>query len=447
MPISSASRWSLGVVRSRNGVVVPKRQFPGYHPGVADPGDPTVTITMHGWAHGGDAVGRLPDGRACFVPFTLPGERVEVNVRRLYKRHATADLVRVIEESPHRVQPPCPYYGDCGGCQLQHIAPAHQLQLKAQVLTEQLQRIGKVADPPVRGVRAPSGPWPSGYRAWARMAVDDEGRLGFRRARSHDVIPIDACLLLDRRTQAVRDAVGDGWTGAEEVTLTTGADDAVVAVAGAPDLASLPEGPFGLVVGADRSTSDRGPDKVTIMVLGHALQASAGTFFQAGPGCAESLVTAVMDVTDVGPGDTVWDLYAGGGLLSVFLAAAGASVTAVEADPVACADATANLAEHNARVITSTVEKVLPQLLVDTVDVIVLDPPRRGANADVCRTIAKAGARQIVYVACDPAALSRDTVTLRDEGYDLTSVDGLDLFGHTAHVEAVAVFRPHLSSR
>lgn len=411
-------------------------------PRVADPGDETVTITMHGWAHGGEAVGRLPDGRACFVPYTLPGERVEVRVRRLYKRHATADLVRVIDESPHRVQPPCPYFGACGGCQLQHVAPAQQLTLKAQVLSEQLQRIGRVTDPPVRGVTAPQRAWPTGYRAWARMAVDEEGRLGFRQARSHDVQPIDRCLLLDGPTQQLRDKVGDEWREGEEVTLTTGSDGAMVMVTGNADLDRLPEGPFGVVVTSNgAAATHREPDQVHITVHGVALRASADAFFQAGPGCAEALVTAVLDVSDVGPGDTVWDLYAGGGLLSVFLADRGASVTAVEADPVAGADAVANLVDHDGRVVTATVEDALP-LLDRPVDVIVLDPPRRGAGTVVCREITGAGARQIVYVACDPAALARDTVTLRQAGYDLVSVDGLDLFGHTAHIEAVAVFRP-----
>jgi tRNA/tmRNA/rRNA uracil-C5-methylase (TrmA/RlmC/RlmD family) len=410
----------------------------------------TATIELHGWAHGGEAVGRLPDGRACFVAGALPGEAVRVAVRTLHKRHATADLLEVVRPSPHRVVPPCPYVPRCGGCQLQHADPAHQLELKVRVVTEQLQRIGRIPDPPVRGIAAPPGGWPAGYRAWARMAVAPDGRLGFRRARSHEVEPIDRCLLLTEAAQALRDAAGDRWAGAEEVALMAGEDAGVVtahlpgAAGGGPDpSATAPAGAFGVAVRRGRDVVvRREPGAVAMTVDGARVQASAGTFFQAGPAAAELLVRTVVAAADVRPGDRVLDLYAGVGLLGTALARRGARVVAVESNPAATADAVVNARGLDVDVRTGDVAAALAGMAPGDVDVIVLDPPRTGARADVCTAVAATGPRRIVHVACDPAALARDVRSLIDLGHDLVAVDVLDLFGHTAHVEAVATLVP-----
>lgn len=408
------------------------------------PADDTVTIELHGWAHGGEAVGRLPDGRACFVPYALPGETVLVRVTKRYKRHATADLVAVITPSPHRVAPPCPFYGACGGCQLQHADPTHQLQLKTRVLVEQLTRIGRQTDPPVTPVVAPPGAWPDGYRSWARMAVAPDGRLGFRRRGSHDVEPIPHCLLMTPEAHALRQAAGDAWSGATEVVLSAGEGDGVLAVTPGPQgLPSVPEGHFGVAISrpdGDGTVPERDPDHVDVTVHGVHLRASAGAFFQAGPGGAAALVTMVMDAVGPVEGLQVLDLYAGVGLFSAFLARAGARVVAVEANTAATDDARRNLAGLDVEVLTDTVEAALADL--PGADVVVLDPPRSGAKAPVCQAIADLRPRRIVYVACDPAALARDVATLDDLGYRLVGVAGLDLFGHTAHVEAVAVLEP-----
>ncbi|MGI9018861.1 MAG: class I SAM-dependent RNA methyltransferase [Euzebya sp.] len=398
---------------------------------MSDPEAQTFVISLDGWAHGGEAVGRLPDGRACFVPYAIPGETVEVRIRTQHKRHVTADLLNVVEPSPHRVQPPCPYYGSCGGCQLQHVAVDHQLSLKQRVLTEQLQRIGKEADPPVRGVSGPVGAWPQEYRVWARMAVDPQGRLGFRMPRSHQVQAVAECLLFTPETQRLRETAGDDWAGADEVMLMAGDGGTMISVSGPAQVAGSSQGSVRMQVGAENFT------------------ASAGAFFQAGPAGALALAQAVIRVAEVRAGDRVLDLYSGVGLLSVFLARAGASVVAVESNAVAAADAVSNCANQDVTVLTATVEEALAGVSMGgvsmggvsgDVDLVVLDPPRSGAKAQVCSRMADLAPRRIIYVACDPAALARDTLTLRQHGYRLTSVDGLDLFGHTAHVEAVASF-------
>jgi predicted RNA-binding protein with TRAM domain len=166
-------------------------------------------IDLDGITHGGEAVGRLPDGKACFVPYAIPGERVRVEVVEERKRWARARVVEVVRPSPERVTAPCPYFGQdkCGGCQLQHLAPAAQPALKRRIVTEQLARIGRIVDPPVAETVVVR---PFGYRNRARFGVDAQGRLGYRRAQSHDLVPIDRCLLLTDQAQKVRDEAGDG---------------------------------------------------------------------------------------------------------------------------------------------------------------------------------------------------------------------------------------------
>lgn len=377
-----------------------------------------VDVRTHGWAHGGEAVARLPDGRACFVADALPDEVVRMRVTRSARRWARATVVEVLEASPDRVEPPCPHVDACGGCQLQHIAPARQLELKARVLREQLQRVGGLTDLPPIVVRRPLGPWPEGYRAWARMAIAATGRPGFRRRRSSQVEPIERCLLLGERVQALADQLGSDGRPGSEVLLVAG-DEA------------------GLVLRDDAAPADRA---VTLTVGPQAFRVSAGAFFQSGPGAALTLAQAVVAAAEVAPGDHVVDLYAGGGLLSCFLARTGTSVLAVEADPRAAADAVANTAGLPVEVVAASVETVVDDL--GRPDVIVLDPPRRGAGQALTERLARLGARRIVYVSCDPPALARDAAVLAAEGYALVAVDGLDLFAHTAHVEAVATFDP-----
>ena len=386
-----------------------------------------VELEISGMAHGGEAVGRLPDGRVCFVPYTLPGERVRVRVVEQRKRYARGELLEVLRAAPERVAAPCPHFGPgrCGGCQLQHVAADAQAQLKGGIVRDLLERIGKVKDPPVAEVAAVT---PTGYRSTARFAVDAEGRLGFRRASSHQIHPVDRCLLLDDATQRLRGEVGDGWQGATEVVLRSGntaaGDVAVVAAGHAPR--PMP---------ADGA--------VTIRVDGFDLRVSARSFFQPGPQGAAVLLRLVREAAAVSAGDSVLELFAGGGLFSRGLVADGAAVTAVEADDVAVGDLRHNLAGHPARIVHGDALRAVTDATASgqQFDVVVLDPPRRGAGGTLAQALARHGAPTIVYVACDPAALARDSRTLIDGGYTLTRVVPVDQFPQTAAIEAVATFR------
>ncbi|MGI8574743.1 MAG: class I SAM-dependent RNA methyltransferase [Egibacteraceae bacterium] len=407
----------------------------------------TVELVLHGLTHGGEAVGRLPNGKACFVPFAIPGERVTVEVVEERKRWARARLVEVVEASPDRVKPPCPYFGpgQCGGCRLQHVAVDRQAAMLARVVTEQLERIGHLKDPPVTETVRPHGPDGLAYRNRARFAVDEDGRLAFRRFASHDLIGIDHCRLLTPATQQVRAEAGDDWGGAREVVVRTGTDGAglMEIEPGPGGLPPLPEGDTAVAVidALGKAVALRGDPSTRHDTPVGALEASANAFFQTSDAGAAALVELVQDAAAVRPGERALDLYAGVGLFSAALASDGAQVVAVERGRAAADDARSNLAELDVEVRQSEVDDVVAGWN-SPVDVIVLDPTREGAGERLCGALTQLGARVIVYVACDPAALARDARALCGNGYRLDRAVPVDLFTHTAHVETVATFRP-----
>jgi tRNA/tmRNA/rRNA uracil-C5-methylase (TrmA/RlmC/RlmD family) len=406
----------------------------------------TVELTLDGITHGGEAVGRLPDGKACFVPYAIPGERVRVAVVEERRRWARARLVEVVEPSPDRVPAPCPYFGPdrCGGCQLQHLAPAAQPALKRRIVTEQLARIGRIADPPVAETVVVA---PFGYRTSARFGVAADGRLGFRRAGSHDIQPIAACLLLTREAQDLREEAGDAWEGVEEVVVrasTATGERALVVHPGPGGLPALPPGDAPVaVVGRRDAVALRGEPTITETVGGRTFRVSPTSFFQASAAGAAALSGLVREAAAVSPGDTALDLHAGVGLFAAALAEGGAAVTAVEAHLAAAEDARANLG-GDAEVVTADAAAYVGGLVAEHAvrDVVVLDPPRRGAGPDLCRAVAELDPRVVVYVSCDPAALARDAAVLAEEGYELTVAVPVDQFAQTAQIETVATFQP-----
>lgn len=402
-----------------------------------------VEMTLDGFAHGGAAVGRLPDGRACFVAYGIPGERVRVRITEDRRRWARAALVEIIEPSPDRVTPPCPLFGPgrCGGCTLQHIAPRRQAELLGTVIADQLRRIGHL-DVPGDGTVEVLRPNPAdglGYRNRARFAVTNGGRLAFRKARSHTPIVIDDCPLLVAPARDVLARHASGWHGASEVQLQVGTDGrAAVAVATAGRPAPPPTDLPSVVSGRNQPTRRQGDPRVHHVVAGRRFVADAASFFQASVPAAELLVDRVRSWAGVSSGATVVDCYAGVGLFSAFLAADGAQVTAIEASAVACADARVNC--QGLAVTVRNADLASPPTIDHPVDAVVLDPPRRGAGDEVVRWIARLAASVVVYVSCDPATFARDAATFVDCGYRLTRIVGVDQFTHTGRVELVAAF-------
>ncbi|WP_433317541.1 class I SAM-dependent RNA methyltransferase [Micromonospora chersina] len=395
-----------------------------------------VELTVDAVAPGGHCVARV-DGQVVFVRHALPGERVVAEVTELHRGFARADAVEILTASADRVEPPCPYAkpGRCGGCDLQHVTPAAQLDWKAAVVREQLTRLGGLTDDQIDALGARVEPLPGGPLGWrsrVRYAVDAAGRAGLLKHRSHEVVPIDRCLIAHPAIQdlPVLTPSGARWPEADavETVASTGGDVSVIAFAeGTP-------------------TPVSGPAEVREVAAGRDWTLPASGFWQVHPAAADTLVGAVLDLLDPRPGETAWDLYGGAGLFAAALAGrvGDARVTLVESSQDGVDAARANLADlPRVEVVAARVETALARRRVTgPVDVVVLDPPRSGAGAPVVRDIVAAGPRAVAYVACDPAAFARDVRTFTGAGWRLAALRGFDLFPMTQHVELVGLFLP-----
>ena len=419
-----------------------------------------LELAPDGFAHGGEAVARL-DGKVVLVAGALPGERVRAEVVADQPRWARARTLEVLVASPDRVVPPCPVADACGGCDLQHVDPEVARALKTRVVREQLARLGGLGDAAADLVVACRAVGPDlGYRAHVQLHADADGRLGFHRAGTHDVVPVDRCPVATDAVNALRAAVGDA-TGARGAALRV-LDDHGTAVltpgAGpvAPPPSDAPGAPATVALrgaedrrGAPRPSAVlRGPEATTVTVAGLALEVPVDAFFQANVAGAEALVATVMAaVGDVAHRD-VWDLYAGVGLLALPLARAGAHVLAVEQVAVAAAAAerTAARLELELSVVTGRVEAVLDRAVagdptLPPPEVVVADPPRAGLGRRVAEALGRLAPERIVLVSCDVAALARDVKDLTARGFRLERAESLDLFPMTHHVETVATLR------
>jgi tRNA/tmRNA/rRNA uracil-C5-methylase (TrmA/RlmC/RlmD family) len=396
-----------------------------------------IELTVGAVAPGGHCVARL-DGQVIFVRHALPGERVIAEITEVHRAFLRADAVTVLDPAPDRVAPPCPYAGAdrCGGCDLQHVAPAAQRDWKATVVREQLRRLGGLepAEVDALGVRVDDLPGGSlGWRSRVRYAVDAAGRAGLLKHRSHEVVPIDRCLIAHPAIQELPVLPSDGrrWPDAEAV-------EAVASSAG--DLAI-----HEIVAGRPRTV--RGGSSVREVAAGREWHLPAAAFWQVHPAAAETLTAAVIELIEPRTGESAWDLYGGAGLFAAALAdrtGPTGRVTLVEAAAPTVAAARENLRDlPRVEVVAARVETALARRrIIGPVDLVVLDPPRTGAGAAVSRAVAAAGARAVAYVACDPAAFARDVRTFREAGWRLAALRGYDLFPMTQHVELVGLLLP-----
>ncbi|MEU4675783.1 TRAM domain-containing protein [Micromonospora sp. NPDC023737] len=396
-----------------------------------------VELTVGAVAPGGHCVARV-DGHVVFVRHALPGERVVAEVTEVHRGFVRADAVTVLDASPDRVEPPCPYArpGRCGGCDLQHVAPAAQLEWKVAVVREQLSRLGGLSDAELDGLGVRVEALPGGRLGWrsrVRYAVDAGDRAGLLKHRSHEVVPIDRCLIAHPAIQSlpVLAASGTRWPDAEavETVASTGGDVSVVTV-----------------VDGVASTAE-GPTTVREVAAGREWTLPATAFWQVHPAAADTLVGAVLELVDPQPGETAWDLYGGAGLFAAALAGVVGDtgrVTLVEAAEQGVAAARENLRDlPRVEVVAARVETALARRrITGPVDVVVLDPPRTGAGSRVVRELVAAGPRAIGYVACDPAAFARDVRTFAEAGWRLAALRGFDLFPMTQHVELVGLLLP-----
>ncbi len=399
-----------------------------------------VEVTVGPIAHGGHCVARH-DGQVIFVRHALPNERAIVCITSVGAKFARGDALEILKASPDRVAAPCKYAGECGGCDFQHVSLAAQRELKSAVISEQFRRLAKMdVRVDVEAVPNPFDPEGGGlhWRTRVTFVAGRAGRLGLRRNHSHDLVFIDDCLI------AIPAIAGSKAT---ERTWPAGSTVQVLA---------SNTGEESIVVRSEGGNVEiLGNAKVHQQVLGRTFEISADGFWQVHPSAPELLSRAVIDGLAPRPGEQALDLYAGAGLFtSALLSCVGSEgqVDLVESSPVGIHDAKSIFGQlPNVSIHQGDVLRVLREMSARTkglhTDLVVLDPPRAGAGALVLAAIAAAKPRRIAYVACDPAALARDTAYLRELGYPLDQVRAFDLFPMTHHVECVAVYAPLLEER
>ena len=405
---------------------------------------PSVEVELTRIVTGGAALGTGPDGRVVFAAGGLPGERAVVEIDREHANRLTGRVTEVLRPSPDRMPAPCPHVASgCGGCDWQHVAPARQPRLRADIVADCLRRLARIDDPDLR----PGPPLtPDGYRTTVRAAVD-RGRAGFRAARSHDVITVDSCLVA--HPLAAEILIEGRFGSAAEITVRVGARTGERLVVATPTAQGV-RVPDGVAVVGDDELRRGRPAAYHEEVNGRRLRISARSFFQCRPDGAEALAAAAAAALGPPPsagsgpapagGDgppRLLDAYCGVGLFGALLGD-GWAVTGLESSRSSTADAAVNLAAHQpgAAVVTSRVERWNPEPMA----AVIADPARAGLGRDAAHRLAATGAPVLVLISCDPASLARDANLLGTHGYRLDHVTVVDLFGHTSHVEAVARF-------
>ncbi len=375
-------------------------------------------VTIDSLAAGGDGVGRLTDGRVVFVPFTVPGDRVRIEIVEARPRFLRGRVDALLEASPQRVEPVCAVFGTCGGCSWQHVDYPAQVEAKRKILHDTLTRVGKLSLPPE--IEMLPSPAPYGYRSRARVLVDPL-HVGYRERRSHELCPTTQCpILVTDLERKFSELAAKPPTPAGEWELAQGDGE----TRATPLTKEFESGAsLTLRVGADE------------------IDISPGVFAQANQLLLEPLAREVHAAA--GSGEIAFEFYAGAGFLTLGLARQFETLHAVEASRRAVRDLRHNLERagiENVRIAGVRAEFALAsRRMRKRPDVIILDPPRTGLAKGLAESLAQSGAKRVVYLSCDPATLARDLAFFAAARYRATRVQGFDLFPQTHHLEALVV--------
>jgi 23S rRNA (uracil1939-C5)-methyltransferase len=385
-----------------------------------------VTLKLGDMAFDGGVMAH-DNGRTLFVENGIPGETVVAEIDRGRAGVFFGRAVDVLERSPHRVEAPCRYFGECGGCQWQHIDYLRQLELKRDLVVTQLERIGGFADPPVTTTIGAENPW--GYRNHVRFTAKPRGEIGFVRRGTHKFLRVDECLIADSWINELLPRLQGKAGGLHQVAIRRGVRTGEVLIQ--PDISAM------------APDVSQGEGYYHEELLGHRFRISGASFFQTNTPQAERLIELVQDKLAPRAHETLVDAYAGVGTFAVILAPMVRRVMAIEESAAAVADAQVNCAESaNVEYLPGKVEHVLPTI-TDKIDCLILDPPRVGADRGAIAAVLSASPERIAYVSCDPSTLARDLRLLADGSdksrYKLVEATPVDMFPQTYHIECVAL--------
>ena len=405
-----------------------------------------MRIQIEKLVQGGVGLGRH-EGQVVFVPYTAPGETVEVTLRAQRSQYAEGVVQRILVRSPDRREPPCPLFGVCGGCHLQHLTEAAQQRYQTDVLVEALMRIGKWTQVPTPiSVASP----PLAYRRRVRLAVQN-GRIGFYQHHTHQVVAVSHCPVLIPALDAALARLATALTpqtlrSLSAIELQAGAhppEKVLVILTGKRALTREAEAFYqanaswvaGVVVESGRRQA-WGQTALTYPFQERRLRVGARSFFQVNAAVNAEIIVRLIQQTR--PEDTVLELYSGVGNFTLPLARRARAVTAVESHPHAMSDARHNLNRlQNVTLLKATAEAAVPQL-TGPYTLVVLNPPREGAAPNVLAHLAHLQPQRILYLSCHPATLARDLARLCQGGYRLTYLWRFDMFPQTAHMEVLA---------
>ena len=391
-----------------------------------------MRLRLAGMGRLGEALAEA-DGKPVFVFGGIPGEEVVAEVVRERRNHVAARVVEVLEPSVHRVDAPCVYFGECVGCQWQHVAYERQLELKRETVIDALERVGGLSG--VRVEPTLASPRQFGYRNHARFTVSrragagagsGEGRLGFVNRETRRHVDVEQCLLMAPRINEMLAALQGRAGETTQLTIRTGVNTASWML---QPLLQDPDVPY-----------ESGQPHYEERLGGRTFRIASPSFFQVNTAQAERLAGLVREELALTGKETLVDAYAGVGVFAALLADGAARVVAIEESAAAVEDAKRNaegIANVEFRV--AKTEDALALLAAETpIDAVVLDPPRAGCQPDALRALIAAAPRRVVYVSCDPETLARDLRVLTDGGFRVERVQPVDMFPQTRHVECVA---------
>ena len=402
-----------------------------------------LTVNLEKLVYGGDALGRLSDGRAVFIPFGLPGETVRARIVDEKRGHVRADLVELLEASPKRIMPRCTHFGICGGCHYQHLSYPEQLVVKTGILRDQLIRLGRIDSPPMKPM-VPS-PFEWNYRNHVQFHLSASGKIGYVYAHSRSILPITECHLPEAPLNDIWPTLEfEPGLGLKRVSLRLGVDGETMLVLES-DLPEIPamdlEADLSVVhISAGDSVVLAGDDHLVMAVNERLFRISASSFFQVNTAMAGRMVDHLTVHLPVIAKTALLDVYCGVGLFSAFFAPHVERLVGIESSSSACEDFSVNLDEfENVELYEAMAEDVLPLLDVNP-DVVIVDPPRAGLEKGALNALLVLAPKLLAYVSCDPSTLARDARRLIDGGYHLTQVTAFDLFPQTYHIESISIF-------